>query len=130
MYLTITHGFLVTAVVGIEPASFRSALFGCGFLVEFIAFLFVLTINHRLTKRLRAAVRNGVKTCYQYGGTMSHGEPGNYGDESYPFCMNEAKNTVWLHELICKNPSRCTKKPASEWPVKGGKLQGGVTGGD
>ena len=58
---------------------------------------------------------------------MSRGEPGIYGDESYPFCMNEAKNTVWLHELICKNRSRCTKKPASEWPVKGW-LQEGIAG--
>lgn len=51
---------------------------------------------------------------------MSHGEAGIYGDESYPFCMNEAKNTVWLHELICKNPSWCTKKPARELAGKGG----------
>jgi len=48
---------------------------------------------------------------------VSRSEPGNYGDESYPFCKNEAKYTFWLHELFCKNWSRCTKKPA-RWPVK------------
>ncbi len=43
---------------------------------------------------------------------MSREEVGNYGDESYPFCMNEAKNTAGLHKVNCNNPSRRTIKPA------------------
>jgi hypothetical protein len=42
---------------------------------------------------------------------MSRGGVGIYGDESYPFCKNEAKNTARLHKMNCNNPSRCTKKP-------------------
>jgi hypothetical protein len=99
------------------------------FLVDFIAILFVLTINHRVTKRLRMAVRNGVKTRCHSGGTMSRGGLGIYGDESYPFCKNEAKNTARLHKMNCNNPSRCTKKPARGLTGKG-MATGITTGGN
>jgi len=33
------------------------------------------------------------------------GSAGIYGDESYPFCKNEAKYTGQMHRLICKNQS-------------------------
>jgi hypothetical protein len=50
---------------------------------------------------------------------MSRGGVGIYGDESYPFCKNEAKNTARLHKMNCNNPSRCTKKPVRTLTGKG-----------
>jgi hypothetical protein len=87
------------------------------FFVDFIAFLFVLTISHSASKRLRSALRNGLSSSVR--------PPVSLRKTAREFTAMNPNRYVTSKQNIprgyagrfVKNFSEITKKPAIGWPV-------------